>query len=291
MLARVMKKEEKEDGMSASVETRERPELADRGSAEPAVRVDNLYQAFTKKGSTNVVLDDVSFSAARGEFLALIGPSGCGKTTVLRAIGGLATPTLGTTGIFGEPVSAHRGSVGIVFQSPALLPWLTARQNIEVALRQFGVSKRQERIERALAALKEVGLEEAAGKYPSELSGGMQQRVGIARALSHDPSVLLMDEPFGALDAITRETLDLQLLEFWEARNCTVVFVTHSIEEAVLLSDRVICMKPNPGRIVADHSVRFERPRTAAQLTDPAFLEEVRFLRGLITEREEEVRP
>ena len=151
-----------------------------------------------------------------------------------------------------------------------------------MGLRMFRTVEGKELESRALAALAEVGLESAADKYPSELSGGMQQRVGIARALAHDPEVLLMDEPFGALDAITREQLDFLLLDFWEAKRRTVLFVTHSIEEAVLLSDRVICMKPNPGEIVADHRVTFGRPRTPDLLVDPELLDEVRHVRHQI---------
>ncbi|SJN09368.1 Hydroxymethylpyrimidine ABC transporter, ATPase component [Leucobacter sp. 7(1)] len=248
----------------------------------PILEIKHMHKAFLVHGEPSVVLRDVTLNVHEGEFVSLIGPSGCGKTTVLRTVAGFAPESSGEVRLNGEPIHKNRGNVGVVFQAPNLLPWLTASQNVELALRQFGIRSKAERRERAASALAEVGLGQALGKYPAELSGGMQQRVGIARALAHDPEVLLMDEPFGALDAITREQLDFQLLDFWEAQRRTVLFVTHSIEEAVLLSDRVICMKPNPGEIVADHRVSFSRPRTLAQLGDPAFIDEVREVRSHI---------
>lgn len=248
----------------------------------PVVSLEHMHKAFLIKGKPNVVLQDVTFDVADGEFVSLIGPSGCGKTTVLRAIAGFSAASSGNVLLHGKEITKNRGRVGVVFQSATLLPWLTASQNVELALKQFGITSKQTREKRAAASLTEVGLGNALGKYPSELSGGMQQRVGIARALAHDPDVLLMDEPFGALDAITREQLDFQLLDFWEAKRRTVIFVTHSIEEAVLLSDRIICMKPNPGEIIADHHVTFKRPRTADMLDDPSFLAEVNEVRSHI---------
>lgn len=252
-------------------------------SAErPILEIEHMHKAFLVQGTPSVVLQDVMLNVHEGEFVSLIGPSGCGKTTVLRAVAGFSPASSGQVLLKGEPVTQNTGGVGVVFQSPNLLPWLTASQNVELALKQFGVRDKSERKDRAAQSLGEVGLGGALKKYPAELSGGMQQRVGIARALAHDPDVLLMDEPFGALDAITREQLDFQLLDFWEAKRRTVLFVTHSIEEAVLLSDRVICMKPNPGEVVADHRVSFSRPRTIEQLSDPAFIEEVREVRSYI---------
>lgn len=242
-----------------------------------------LYKAFTVGKESTVVLDNLSFDVPEGQFLSIVGPSGCGKTTVLRIVAGLSKATSGTVSLRGEPITKNRGQFGFVFQSPNLLPWLSAIENVKLALQLFEMESGSEADDRALAALREVGLEKAANKRPSELSGGMQQRVGIARALAHDPQVLLMDEPFGALDSITRETLDFQLLEFWEARRRTVLFVTHSIEEAMLLSDRVISMKPNPGAVIGDYTVPFPRPRTASQLSDPDFIGEVRLIREQIS--------
>lgn len=250
----------------------------------PILEIEHMYKAFLVQGQPSVVLHDMSLNVQEGEFVSLIGPSGCGKTTVLRAVAGFSPASSGEIRLKGEAITKNRGDVGVVFQAPNLLPWLTASQNVELALKQFGVSDKAERRDRAARALVEVGLDHASSQYPSELSGGMQQRVGIARALAHDPQVLLMDEPFGALDAITREQLDFQLLDFWEAKRRTVLFVTHSIEEAVLLSDRVVCMKPNPGEVVADHQVSFSRPRTISQLSDAAFVEEVREVRGYVEE-------
>lgn len=255
----------------------------DPSTTSASLQIVDLYKAYLVKKQPNIVLRDVSFSVAQGEFVSLVGPSGCGKTTVLRIIAGLTKATHGEILLRGEPIGKNRGEFGFVFQSPNLLPWLTAIENVKLGLKMFGLARGSEAEDRAMGALSEVGLKDASNKLPGELSGGMQQRVGIARALAHDPKVLLMDEPFGALDAITRETLDFQLLDFWEASRRTVLFVTHSIEEAVLLSDRVVCMKPDPGEIITDYEVPFDRPRTAAQLNDPDFLDEVRHVRGQLS--------
>jgi NitT/TauT family transport system ATP-binding protein len=196
-------------------------------------------------------LSNIDFAVARGDFVSLIGPSGCGKTSLLRVVADLAQPTGGTILVNGTTPHAARlaRAYGYVFQAPALLPWRTVERNVTLPLEIIGLSRDEQR-ERALAQLEAVGLAEFRRKFPWQLSGGMQQRVSIARALSLQPSLLLMDEPFGALDEITRDGLNLRLLRLWEASGLTVLFVTHSIEEAVFLSSRIVVMSARPGRIV-----------------------------------------
>jgi NitT/TauT family transport system ATP-binding protein len=216
----------------------------------PVVSVDHVGVAYTSNKGSFHALSDVSLDVARGEFISLIGPSGCGKTTLLRLIADLAQPTSGTLYVNGgTPYQARTDrSYGYVFQSPALYPWRTALSNVMLPLEIIGLSA-AERRQRATAALASVSLTEAAGRYPWQLSGGMQQRVSIARALSLQPDLLLMDEPFGALDEITRDKLNLHLTNLWREKSLTVIFVTHSIPEAVFLSTRVVAMSANPGRI------------------------------------------
>lgn len=217
-------------------------------------------------------LADVDLSVAKGEFVSLIGPSGCGKTTLLRCFADLEKATSGTLEIDGKtPAQARLArSYGYVFQSPALYPWRTVEANVRLPHEVFGTEPAVR--ERAIAAhLELVGLAEFAKKYPWQLSGGMQQRVSIARALSFDPQLLLMDEPFGALDEITRDRLNLELLSLWRGTGKTVVFVTHSIPEAVFLSTRVVVMSPRPGRVSAVVAVDFPGKRDTALRDTPAF--------------------
>ena len=202
------------------------------------------------------VLDDVSLTIRPGSFVSLLGPSGCGKSTVLRLIAGLESADVGT-------VSALAEGIGFVLQDPTLMPWATALDNVRLPLRFARVGRAESR-ERAMAALAGVGLQDAAAKYPRELSGGMKMRVAVARALVGEPRVLLMDEPFAALDEITRFRLGDDLAAIRESRGLTIVFVTHSVFEAVALSDRVVVMAAAPGRIVADLAIEAETPRGAA---------------------------
>lgn len=205
------------------------------------------------------VLDGISFNVAEGEFVSLVGPSGCGKTTLLRLMNGLITPDQGDIRVKGErPVP--NPDLAMVFQSARLLPWRTVAGNIDfvLALRELS---RCERAERTVALLGAVGLRDFADAYPHELSGGMQSRVGLARALAAEPQVLLMDEPFSALDAMTRETLRAELLRMWSRRRMAVVFVTHDIDEAILLSQRIILLRPRPGRIDEIVTVDLPEPR------------------------------
>jgi len=211
-----------------------------------------------------LALDDLSLDIAPGEFVSLVGPSGCGKTTVLRIIDGLIAPDRGEVLVKGRPPEPTY-DMAMVFQSARLLPWRTVAGNIEFVLGLRGQSRRDRRA-RALALLGAVGLRDFADAYPHELSGGMQQRVGLARALAVEPEVLLMDEPFAALDAMTRETLRGELLRLWERRRMAVVFVTHDIDEAIILSQRIIVLRPRPGRLDAEVKVDLPEPRWQ---TDP----------------------
>jgi NitT/TauT family transport system ATP-binding protein len=224
-----------------------------------AISVRNVRKGFDlKRRGYFGVLDDVSFNVEAGEFVALVGPSGCGKTTLLDLIAGLAKPDRGQILVNGKPVEGPGLDRGVVFQQYALFPWRTALGNIEFGLEAKGVPK-AERNTRACEYLDLVGLAAFGDRYPHELSGGMKQRVAIARALSFNPDVLLMDEPFAALDAQTRETLQDELLRIWQRTGTTVVFITHSIDEAIYLGQRVLVMAAAPGRITHSRDVQIER--------------------------------
>ena len=206
-----------------------------------------------------VALDDFSIDILAGEFLTLVGPSGCGKSTVLDLIAGLTKPSSGTISVDGRVITGPGLDRSVVFQQYTLLPWRTARANVEFALEAKGGLSRAERSERAETYLELVGLSDFANRYPHELSGGMKQRVAIARSLSYQPEVLLMDEPFGALDAQTRERLQEELVSIWQRTGTTVVFITHDIDEAVFLGQRVAVMSARPGRIKEIVDVRLDR--------------------------------
>lgn len=230
----------------------------------PAIDARNIRLVYGQVGAARSVeaLQDVSFSVGQQQFVSIIGPSGCGKSTLLKLVAGLLPPTGGQILINGQtPDQARRArSASFVFQTPVLFPWRTVIENVALLLEVEGRS-RQERLAIAREFLELVGLRGFEQHLPRQLSGGMQQRVSIARALSMDPSLLLMDEPFGALDAITRDKMAVELLRIWGKRQKTVLFVTHSISEAILLADRVIAMSPRPGRILADIQVDLPRPR------------------------------
>ena len=216
-----------------------------------AVRAAGVGRVFSSRQGSVVALQEVELEVAPGEFVSLIGPSGCGKSTLLRLIADLDTPTSGTIEVFGQPARQARlkQEYGIAFQQAGLLPWRTVTGNIELPLALHGVDRTARRA-RVSELVELVGLGEFAGAYPDQLSGGMQQRVAIARALAERPRLLLMDEPFGALDEMTRERMQNELVRIAEETQAAVVFVTHSIPEAVFLSDRVVVMSPRPGRIV-----------------------------------------
>jgi len=205
-------------------------------------------------------LAGIGFTVRQGEFVSLVGPSGCGKTTLLKILAGLIGRTGGSVRLDGEEVEGSRRDVGMVFQAATLLPWRTVLENVMLPVQVQKLDRDRYR-RRAMELLEMVGLTGFEQRYPAELSGGMQQRAGICRALVHDPDVLLMDEPFGALDAMTREYMNLELLRIWKESGKTVVLVTHSIPEAVFLSDRVVVMSPRPGRIVELLDITLPRPR------------------------------
>jgi ABC-type nitrate/sulfonate/bicarbonate transport system ATPase subunit len=227
----------------------------------PKVSVKEVTKRYGQENSTDTVaLVDVSFDVARNEFVSIVGKSGCGKSTMLGIIAGLLSPTKGLVEIDGHSVAGPGLDRGMVFQQASLFPWLTAVQNIEFGPRSNGVAKDKYR-ELAKELIELVALEGFENMYPRQLSGGMQQRVAIARALAIDPEILLMDEPFGALDQLTREDMQRELLRIWEQRRKTVIFVTHSITEAVYLSDRVLVLSRHPGRLIAEFEVTVPRPR------------------------------
>ncbi len=223
------------------------------------VRIDSVSHTFDTRGGGVEALGDLDFAIEPGQFLCLAGPSGCGKTTLLRLLAGFMTPTRGSITVGGSAVSRPGADRGVVFQQPNLFPWLSVRKNVELGPRLRGVAATQRR-DQADRFLDMVGLADFADSRPYELSGGMQQRCQIARVLTNDPDIVLMDEPFGALDALTREHLQDQLLEIWRATGKTIVFITHSVDEAVFLGSRVMVMSPRPGRIVLDRSASFSPP-------------------------------
>ena len=235
-----------------------------------SIEARNLCKTYEGRDGSVVALEDVSLKVTDSEFVSILGPSGCGKSTLLRILDGLASADSGEVLMDGKPIERPTQERGFVFQSFNLFPWRTVRGNIEFGMEIKGVAKKaRHTVSQRLIEL--VGLTGFDRKYPHELSGGMQQRVGIARALAIDPAVLLMDEPFGALDAQTREDMQDELLRIWAAARKTVLFVTHSIEEAIYLSDRVLIMTPRPGRILAELDIPFDRPRSEAHRTLPEF--------------------
>ena len=241
-------------------------------SSGTAIAVDDLSLVYQTSDGPVHALSSVSLDIARGEFVSLIGPSGCGKTTLLRVVADLEQPTGGAISINGMTPSDARASraYGYIFQEPALYPWRTVGANVSMPLEIFGIQK-SERRTRVAKNLEMVGLSGFEKKHPWQLSGGMQQRVSIARALSFDPDLLLMDEPFGALDEITRDRLNLELLRIWRETGKTVVFVTHSIPEAVFLSTRVVVMSPRPGRITETIAIDLPAARDTSIRDAPDF--------------------
>ncbi len=242
-------------------------------------RVTRIFNS--RDGDQVTALQDVSLEIGRNEFITLVGPSGCGKSTLLRIVAGLILPTAGRASIGGEEITEPRAETGIVFQAPTLLPWASVLDNVLFPLRMMHRIDSTS-TDKAMALLKLVGLTGFEGKSPRELSGGMQQRVAICRALVHDPDILLMDEPFGALDALTREEMTMELLRIWSERPKTVLFVTHSITEAVVLADRVVVMSPRPGRIQEIIDIGLPRPRSFETEATPEFHEASQHIRQLI---------
>lgn len=229
-----------------------------------------LEKVYTTRTGDVHALSDVDLQIEEGEFLAIVGPSGCGKTTLLKILAGLEEHSRGSAAIGEHPIAAGNGDVGMVFQKATLLPWRDILSNVLLPLslrRRPTAADRQ----KALDLLRMTGLDEFSGKRPHELSGGMQQRAAICRALVHDPSLLLMDEPFGALDAMTRDILNVEVNRIWRETGTTAVLITHSISEAVFLAERVIVMSPRPGRIVDEIEIPFGKERTLDLLGEPDF--------------------
>ncbi len=250
-------------------------------SADSVVSIRGLSKVFGGGGVT--ALQDIDLDLARGEFVSLIGPSGCGKSTLLRIVGDIVEPSAGQVTVNGKPARRARldRDYGIVFQAPVLYDWRTVAKNIALPLEMLGWDreKRSERVKDMVDLVELTGFE---GHHPWQLSGGMQQRVSIARAFSFSPPLLLMDEPFGALDEMTRERLNLELLRIWAETGSTVIFVTHSISEAVFLSTRVVVMSPRPGRIAGIVPVDLSQPRAATTREDPRFFQLVTEVRELL---------
>jgi NitT/TauT family transport system ATP-binding protein len=239
-------------------------------TARPLIAIDGVAKTYRTKDGPVESLKPLDFEIAEGEFLSIVGPSGCGKSTLLKMVAGLLPVTAGRISVNGIPVDGPPDDVGIVFQSSVLLPWRSVLENVMLQIEMRRLS-RERFLPKANALLDMVGLAGFAKKYPWQLSGGMQQRASICRALVHDPAVLLMDEPFGALDAMTREKMNLELQRIWSETKKTVLFITHSIPESVFLSDRVLVMTERPGSIAAIYDVLLPRPRTLGMMGTPEF--------------------
>lgn len=238
--------------------------------AQPLLTVENLTKTYASKDREVVALEDINFDAYKGDFVSVVGPSGCGKTTLLEILAGLRRTTSGSVKVKGDEVTGPHRSVGIVFQEESTFPWRTVLENVEFGLEMRGVAKRERR-ERAREIISIVGLSDFEDAHPHQLSGGMRQRVAIARTLVTHPEIVVMDEPFGALDEQTRLTLGGELLGIVERTEATVVLVTHSIQEAALLSDKIVVLSARPGRIKTIVSSTLPKPRDAMSLTTPEF--------------------
>jgi NitT/TauT family transport system ATP-binding protein len=246
-------------------------EIACPTEAGPAtMRVEHVSLAFSDSAGDVEALEDISLSVRAGEFLTLLGPSGCGKSTLLRIMAGLLAPTRGGVALDGRPLAAPTREIGYVFQAANLMPWRTVLRNVTLPLEIVGMDDAESK-RRALAMIRLVGLAGFEEARPRHLSGGMQQRVAIARALVGQPRILMLDEPFGALDALTRERMNLELLRVWELQCHTVVMVTHSIQEAVFLSSRVLVLSQRPGRLVDAFDIPFGRPRPLDIIYEESF--------------------
>lgn len=257
------------DGVEPAVTSRE------------AIAVRRLGKRFGDAGNGVIALSDIDFTIAEGELVVVVGPSGCGKSTLLRILAGLLPQSDGHAVLHGTPITGPRRDIGVVFQSPVLFPWRSVLGNamLPVDVQRLGREKLKSR---AVDLLKLVGLDGFEHRYPWELSGGMQQRVALVRALIHDPALLLMDEPFGALDAMTREAMNVELQRIWMERRKTILFITHSIGEAVFLADRVLVMTPRPGRIMDSLWIDLPRPRGLEVMNTEAFGAYVRRIRAAL---------
>jgi NitT/TauT family transport system ATP-binding protein len=253
------------------------PETAAGAPEPPAVRVKNVEKVYrTRRGSVKA-LENLDFAIRRSEFLTVVGPSGCGKSTVLKIIAGLTAASGGQVEVFGKIVDAPRPDVGMVFQAPMLLKWRSILDNVLLPIEILRRSRREYE-PRARELLRLAGIEDFAKMRPRELSGGMQQRAAICRALVYDPTLLLMDEPFGALDAISRDVMNVELMRIWSEQQKTTVLITHSIQEAVFLADRVLVMSGRPGSVIAEVPIDLPRPRHPKVRRTPEFIEHVEII-------------
>ena len=245
----------------------------------------------TDAGKSVTALENIDFTIQQGEFVAVLGPSGCGKSTLLRLLAGLFPATTGKISIFDYPIVGPQDNAGIVFQKPTLLPWKNVLQNVlfPIQYKHGRVSNQDKKL--ALDMLTLVGLEEFAQHMPDQLSGGMQQRVGIARALLINPEILIMDEPFSALDALTREQMGFELLDIWRQKPKTVLFITHSISEAVLLADKVLVLSPRPAKIVEQIDITLPRPRSLDTIKSPTFSNYTDQIRQVIYHPQSQTKP
>lgn len=247
----------------------------------PLITIQQVSRVFSTASRTVTALDNVSFDIQPGHFVSIVGPSGCGKSTLLKIISGLMPPSSGSVAVAGRRVDSPLENVGMVFQAPVLLKWRSVLGNVLLPV-EFAKLDAAHFIDKARALIKLVGLEGFEEMYPHELSGGMQQRASLCRALVTDPQLLLMDEPFGALDAMTRDELDMELLRIWEERKKTVLFVTHSIQEAVFLSDLVYVMSARPGRLLETIPIDLPRPRSMEMMSAVQFGEYTLKIRALL---------
>jgi NitT/TauT family transport system ATP-binding protein len=251
------------------------------------LHVHSVGKVFESARGSVQALRDINFVVDGGSFAALVGPSGCGKSTMLRIVSGIYPATTGSVLVGGDPVIGPREDVGLIFQSPNLLPWRNIERNVSLPLelgKRATKDKKREARSRADAFLSMVGLLEFKDKLPHELSGGMQQRAGIVRALVQDPTILLMDEPFGAVDVLTREKLNFEIQSLWEQTRKTIVFVTHSIQEAVFLADVIFVFSPRPGTIIQTVKIELARPRERATIHTPEFFEYEELVRAHVKE-------
>lgn len=254
----------------------------------PIISIQHVNKLFNTKRHKIQALQDINMEFGKGELVSIVGPSGCGKSTIIRLVDDIIKPTDGTITVDGitydnnKPISKEMiRKLGFIFQVPNLYPWLTVKENVMLPLRIHGLSS-PEYDENVQRLLKYVDMERYADAYPSELSGGMHQKIGVIRGMVHKPEMLMMDEPFGALDENTREMLNIELLHIWQETGMTIIFITHNVEEAVLLSQRVYVMASHPGRVVAELEVKFDRPRTLDLLADRTFGEYCTKIENLI---------
>lgn len=257
----------------------------------PTIMFEKVTKIFSTRRQKITAVKDFSVTIDEGEFVSIVGPSGCGKSTIIRLLNGIIAPTEGTISIDGVKNTRKKlpkevlKKMGFIFQEPNLLPWLTIRDNVALPLKVFHM-KEKEHQERLDELLHVVGLYENRNSFPSDVSGGMTQRAGVVRAMVHDPEILLMDEPFGALDGITQENLDMEILDVWERTGKTIIFITHSIEEAVLLSQRVFVMATEPGRLISEERIGLPYPRKLDMKVTKDFINYTNRITNLLGELE-----